>query len=129
MAGTNEIAVAGVTSGLIGLNEEVTWEARHLGVKQRLKVRITRFDRPRHFQDIMLKGAFAHMTHDHFFEPRDSGTLMSDRFEFAAPLGLLGRIAEWAFLTGYMRGLLVRRNVSLKHAAESDAWRKYLKPG
>ena len=27
--------VAGVTSGLIGLHEEVTWEARHLGIRQR----------------------------------------------------------------------------------------------
>ena len=30
--GTDERAVAGVTSGLLGLGEDVTWEARHLGV-------------------------------------------------------------------------------------------------
>jgi hypothetical protein len=30
-AGTGERAVAGVTSGLIGLGEEVTWRARHFG--------------------------------------------------------------------------------------------------
>ena len=125
--GTGEKAVAGVTAGLIGANEEVTWEAKHFGVRQRLKVRITQFDRPKHFQDIMLKGAFAHMTHDHFFEARDGGTLMFDRFEFAAPLGVLGRIAEWLFLTNYMRGFIVRRNAILKHTAESDGWKKYLK--
>jgi ligand-binding SRPBCC domain-containing protein len=126
--GTGEIAVAGVTAGLIGANEEVTWEARHFGIRQRLKVRITRFDRPKHFQDIMLKGAFAHMTHDHFFEARDGGTLMSDRFEFAAPLGVLGRMAERIFLTSYMKGFIERRNTTLKQMAESDGWKKYLKP-
>ena len=31
MVGSGERAVAGVTSGLIGPGEQVTWEARHLG--------------------------------------------------------------------------------------------------
>jgi hypothetical protein len=39
--GTKERAVAGVTHGLIGLGNEVTWEATHFGIKQRLTVRIT----------------------------------------------------------------------------------------
>jgi ligand-binding SRPBCC domain-containing protein len=126
--GTGEKAIAGVVTGLIGAGGEVTWEAKHFGVRQRLKVRITQFDPPRHFQDIMVKGAFAHMTHDHFFEPNDGGTLMVDRFEFRAPLGVLGRIAEAVFLTGYMRRFIKRRNAILKQTAESDDWKKYLKP-
>ena len=32
--GTEERAVAGVTSGLIAMDDEVTWEARHFGVRQ-----------------------------------------------------------------------------------------------
>ncbi len=43
---TGERAVGGVTSGLIGMGDEVTWEARHFGVKQRLTVRVTVFDPP-----------------------------------------------------------------------------------
>ena len=42
--GTSERAIAGVTRGLIGPNDEVTWEARHLGLRQRLTVRVTEFD-------------------------------------------------------------------------------------
>lgn len=38
---TGERAVAGVTSGLIGQDEEVTWRARHFGVWQSLTVRVT----------------------------------------------------------------------------------------
>ncbi len=48
---TREIAVAGLTKGLIGLGEEVTWEANHFGVQQRLTTRITAFSRPSHFRD------------------------------------------------------------------------------
>ncbi|NJM41916.1 MAG: hypothetical protein HC853_14760 [Anaerolineae bacterium] len=38
-------AIAGVTSGLIGLGQEVTWRARHFGIWQSLTVRITEFQR------------------------------------------------------------------------------------
>jgi hypothetical protein len=33
--GTHERAVAGVTSGLVSFNDNVTWEARHLGLRQK----------------------------------------------------------------------------------------------
>lgn len=65
---TQESAVAGTTFGLLGLHETVTWEARHLGVRQRLTVRMTRLDRPSSFQDVMLEGPFHHFVHDHSFE-------------------------------------------------------------
>lgn len=124
--GTEERAVAGVTTGLIGMNDEVTWEARHFGVRQRLTVRVTAFDRPKHFQDIMVSGAFKRMVHDHEFAEHPTGTLMRDRFEFQSPLGILGRIADWLFLTNYMRRFLVQRNEVLKQLAESAEWRRYL---
>ena len=63
---TRERAVAGVITGLIGRNEEVTWEATHFGVRQRLTSRITAFDRPRHFRDSMARGIFTRFDHDHF---------------------------------------------------------------
>ena len=127
--GTRERSVAGVTTGLIALDDEVTWEARHFGVRQQLTVRVTGFDRPRHFQDIMISGAFKRLVHDHAFAEHPMGTLMRDRFEFAAPLGFLGRIAEWLFLTSYLRRFLVQRNEVLKQLAESEEWRRYLDPG
>ncbi len=123
---TGERAVAGLTQGLIGLDQEVTWEARHLGVRQRLSVKIVRYARPHHFQDVMLRGAFREMKHDHYFEARDGGTILRDRFEFRSPLGPLGRLFDRFFLAGYMRRFLEQRNALLKRAAESDDWKKYL---
>jgi len=123
---TSERAVGGVTSGLIGLGQQVTWEATHFGVKQRLTVRMTRFDRPREFADEMITGAFRSMKHTHEFIDHQGMTEMRDRFEFEAPLGFLGRIAEQLFLAGYMRRFLVIRNAALKQLAESDGWQRFL---
>ena len=74
----------------------------------------------------MTRGAFAHLTHDHYFDSRDGGTVMRDVFEFAAPLGILGRAAELLFLRNYMRRFLLDRNRHLKAAAESSDWERFL---
>lgn len=124
-ADTGERAVAGVTRGMLGLDDEVTWEARHFGVRQRLKVKMTQMNRPSHFQDVMLEGAFKRMRHDHTFESRDGKTLMTDRFEFQAPWGILGMIAEHLFLIAYMRRFIAKRNQTLKRMAESSDWKKH----
>ena len=81
MAHTGERAVAGRTCGLIGLGESVTWEARHLGVQQRLTSRITAFDRPVYFRDEMTAGAFRSFEHDHRFEEVGGETIMVDEVE------------------------------------------------
>ena len=123
---TKERAIAGRTTGLIEPGETVTWEARHFGVRQRLTVRVTAFDRPHAFSDEMTRGAFASMRHSHQFLPDGTGTLMKDEFHFSAPLGPLGRIAEWIFLTRYMASFLRSRNQALKELAESQDWKRYL---
>ena len=108
------------------MDGEVTWEARHFGVHQRLSVRVTAFDRPNHFPDAMVCGAFSTMVHDHSFEEHPDGTLMRDHFEFTSPMGILGAMADWLFLTAYMRRFLTRRNAILKQLAESGDWRRYI---
>lgn len=125
-AASGERAVAGVTHGLLGAGESVTWEATHFGVRQRLEVVMSEFDPPRHFQDVMVRGAFRELIHDHLFEEHEDGTRMIDRFRFSAPLGFLGRLAERAFLTRHMRRFLEDRNATLKRLAESGDWRRYL---
>ncbi len=115
---TNERAVAGVTSGLLALGDTVTWEARHLGLVQRLTSKMTRVERPRLFVDEMVKGAFASFTHLHEFEDARGGTLMIDTFVYRSPLGPLGVIADKVFLERYMRRLLTERAEYLKLAAE-----------
>ena len=127
LAGTGEKAVGGVTSGLIGAGETVTWRARHFGVWQHLTSRITSFERPTRFGDSMVRGAFKRFDHVHDFSARgDHTTLMRDLFDFDAPLGPLGHLANRLFLTRHMRKFLLVRNETLKAVAESDRWRRYL---
>jgi ligand-binding SRPBCC domain-containing protein len=115
---TRERAIAGRTIGLIELGESVTWEALHLGVRQRLTVRITAFEPPNYFRDEMTKGAFRSFTHDHRFEWQDGVTVMTDEVEFQSPFGPLGWIVNHLYLTRYLRGLLEGRCRAIKHAAE-----------
>ena len=116
---THERPVAGVTSGAMKLDDIVTWEAVHFGIKQHLTSKITTYERPYRFTDEMVKGAFQEIVHIHEFSPQSSGTLMVDLFTFRAPLGILGRVAEMLVLTRYMKGLLLIRNRYLKQVAES----------
>jgi ligand-binding SRPBCC domain-containing protein len=124
---TGEEAVGGRTSGLMELGDTVTWRARHFGIRQHLTSRITGYERPRWFRDEMVRGAFASLVHDHWFDAENGGTRMRDRFVFAAPLGLLGRLAERLVLRRYMTRLLVDRNTVLARLAQSGEWRNVLR--
>ncbi len=132
LAHTHERAVAGRTYGLIELGESVTWEATHLGVRQRLTSQITAFDRPRHFRDSMVAGAFRRFDHDHLFEPdpADPGrTIMRDVFDYTSPGGPLGRLADRLFLAAYLTRLLERRNELIRRVAEAGDAGRFLGGG
>ena len=51
---------------------------------------------------------------------------MKDAFSIAAPLPLLGPLAEILFLRRYMLALLRERNAVIKRVAESSEWEEYL---
>lgn len=123
---TNEKAIAGVTRGLIGFNQEVTWRAKHFGVYQKLTVRITNLHSPLFFEDKMVKGIFKKMEHKHFFEQEEDTTIMRDEFLFEAPFGILGTIVSKWILVPYMKHFLNKRNKVIKEIAESDQWKQLL---
>jgi ligand-binding SRPBCC domain-containing protein len=114
MARSRERAVGGVTTGRIGLGDEVTWRAWHFGVPLRMTSRIAEHDEPRRFVDEQIRGPFASFRHEHRFDDVDGGTLMIDRVRFVAPLGILGRAAELVLVLGpYLRRLIADRNAHL----------------
>lgn len=125
-ASTHEKAIAGVTKGLIGLQETVTWRAKHFGFYQQLTVRITAFDATRFFKDTMVQGIFKSMEHEHHFKATGDITMMTDVLRLEAPLGPLGIIAEKLVLHRYMKKFLMKRNNVIKRLAESDDWRNYV---
>lgn len=125
--GETAVAESGITSGLIDLGQRVTWRAKHFAVRQRLTSEITAMNRPVYFQDTMIDGPFRSMQHDHVFRTLSHDmTEMEDVFRFAAPLPLLGRLAEILVLRRYMQNLLRERNAVLKEIAESNDWQRLL---
>jgi ligand-binding SRPBCC domain-containing protein len=122
--GSGEQAVGGVTAGLIGLGEFVTWRARHFGITWTMTSTITEWDRPHCFVDEQRKGPFRSFRHEHLFEPVEHGTRLLDHVEFEAPLGVLGRLAERLVLGRYLRHLIDVRNTFLITEATRIAARR-----
>ena len=124
---SKEKAIAGKTSGLIELGEWVSWEAKHLGFVQHLTSKITEFEAPNYFVDEMVFGAFKSFRHEHHFrtsknlgiKSSENKTIMTDKFFFESPYGLVGKFVNVLFLKRFMRKLLVTRNQFLKETAET----------
>ncbi len=92
MIASKERAVAGVTSGLIGAGQQVSWEAHHLGLRWRMTSEITAFDRPHRFVDQMVRGPFASFRHEHRFSgqgarqpPEEHGSMTISRRVHLSP--------------------------------------------
>jgi ligand-binding SRPBCC domain-containing protein len=123
---SREKAVAGVTSGLIGKGETVTFQGRHFGLKLKHTSRIEILRPCSHFRDIMVSGHFKHFEHDHYFAAMNDGTRMRDEIRFSAPWGILGRLATKTFLRRHLAAFLAERNALLKRVSESEEWHQYL---
>jgi ligand-binding SRPBCC domain-containing protein len=104
-----ERAIGGVTSGLIGEGQEVTWRARHFGVPLTMTSRIISLEYPVSFVDEQLRGPFKALRHVHEFEATPRGSVMTDRVEFTAPFGVLGRLVERLVLRPYLQRLIENR--------------------
>lgn len=118
-AKTSEKAVAGVTDGMIGLGQTVTFEGTHFGIRQRLKVEVVEFERPYLFIDEMTEGTFKSFRHMHEFSTDTTGTLMRDTLIWTSPFGILGRVVDKLLLERHLRDLVSNRNAKLKALAES----------
>ena len=110
MARSREKAIAGTTTGLISLGQQVTWRAWHFGIPMRMTSRITDMEAPNCFVDQQIRGPFQRFRHVHEFSQDDGVTTMTDRIEFTAPLGPLGRIVEKLVLARYLKKLIETRN-------------------
>jgi ligand-binding SRPBCC domain-containing protein len=118
MWASNERAIAGVTSGRIGLGETVTWRATHFRIPFTMTSRVTELARPHRFVDEQVRGPFRSFHHEHLFEAHDGVTRMIDRIRFDAPGGPIGRLVERDMLASYLQKLIAVRGEYLKAEAE-----------
>jgi ligand-binding SRPBCC domain-containing protein len=123
---TLEEAIAGKTSGLIGLNETVKWRGRHFGLRLTHESLVDRYDRPRYFRDIMVSGMFRRFEHEHIFkETAHNHTKMQDVLIVESPT-VFGALVDAVFLRNYISRFLESRNRVIKRVAESAEWTSFL---
>jgi ligand-binding SRPBCC domain-containing protein len=116
---SNEKAIAGVTSGLINLNETVTWQGKHFGLNLTHKSRITAMTCYSYFIDEMEEGKFKSFTHQHFFEEINGITIMTDELQYETPFGVFGKLFDYLFLKKHLTHFLLNRNQVLKEVSEN----------
>jgi ligand-binding SRPBCC domain-containing protein len=110
---TNEVAIAGVTSGLINLNETVTWRGKHFGFYLTHKSRITAMNLYTYFVDEMEEGLFKSFKHEHFFEEKEEFVLMTDNLCYETPFGIFGQLFDYLFLKKHLTNFITHRNAIL----------------
>ena len=115
---TNEKAIAGVPSGLINLNETVTWRGKHFGFYLTHKTRIPVMDFYDYFVDEMERGKFKSFRHEHIFEEENGITTMKDILQYETPFGIFGELFDILFLEKHLTNFLLERNKVLKEVSE-----------
>lgn len=115
---SNEVAIAGVTSGLINLNETVTWRGKHFGFYLTHKSRITVMNLYDYFVDEMETGKFKSFKHEHFFEEINGVTTMIDKLQYETPFSIFGKLFDVLFLRNHLTKFLLERNKILKTTSE-----------
>lgn len=117
---TNEKAIAGITSGLINLNETVTWKGKHFGFYLTHTSKITEMELHNYFADEMIHGNFKSFKHEHSFIEKNGKTVMIDNLIYETPFGIFGKFFDWLFLKKHMTNFLKTRNTVLKNLAENQ---------
>jgi ligand-binding SRPBCC domain-containing protein len=119
--GSQETATTSTGRRRLALGDEVTFQARHFGLRWRMTSRITVYEHPYRFVDEQTRGPFRALRHEHRFQDLDGvGTQMTDRMTASAPWGLLGAAATRVLIAPYLRRLLRRRAAHIKYLAEAS---------
>lgn len=117
---TKEVAIAGITSGLINKNETVTWKGKHFGVFVTHQSLIPEMIFPTYFVDEQLKGHFKSFKHQHFFEQKENYVEVKDFLEYETPFGVFGKLFDKLFLKKHLTNFIIHRNAILKDLAEKQ---------
>lgn len=121
---SSEKIVAGVSTGLLKLNDTVTFEGRHFGIRQRMSTQITKFNRPYSFSDSQITGIFKSFVHDHSFIEKNEGTVMTDTITFKCPYGPIGFLVD-PLIKLHIAKFMQIRVTKIKKVAESNDWERF----
>jgi ligand-binding SRPBCC domain-containing protein len=75
---------------------------------------ITHVEERRYFVDEQRQGPYALWHHEHHFEEKDGGVLMTDRLHYRVPLGIIGTLADRLFIHRRVREIFSYRGHILR---------------
>ena len=119
-AKSNETAIDGITSGLINLNETVTWRGKHFGVYLTHKSIISAMETPTYLVDEMVEGKFKSFKHEHSFNDENGFIYMIDKIQYETPFGVFGKLFDKFFLKKHLTEFITERNKYIKNLAENN---------
>ena len=120
---SNETAIAGKTSGLINLNETVTWRGKHFGFYLTHKSLISEMEIPTYFVDEMIEGRFKSFKHRHTFTEENGITIMKDEIRYETPFGIFGKLFDTLLLKNHLTNFIIERNQFIKNLADRKSTR------
>jgi hypothetical protein len=115
--GEQAVAAGGVTSGLVGLGERVTWRAKHFGVWHQLTSRDHPNGPPAYFQDVMVAESSASCGTIISFARSRPPRPKCATFSPSPRRSRYSAVSRNPFLRRYMRNLLRERNAAIQQAA------------
>ncbi|MGB0260690.1 MAG: SRPBCC family protein [Flavobacteriaceae bacterium] len=84
-----------------------------LGIPFRWVTEITHVDQGRYFVDEQRFGPYTFWHHKHFIEPIEEGVKMTDIVDYKLPLGPLGKLAHWLFVSKKVKEIFSYRTQKL----------------
>ena len=92
----------------------IKYSLRLHGIPLRWTSEIVEWDPPNRFIDLQLSGPYKLWHHEHRFEARDGGTLITDTVNLALPMGFLGEIAYKIKVQSDVQGIFTFRQENIR---------------
>ncbi len=108
--------ILGLEHPVVQRGTRIEYRIRPLRVPQRWTTEIVEYQPQRRFVDVQAKGPYRYWRHEHTFEDAGDRTLMRDRVAYQMPLGALGRLAHFLFVSRRIREIFDYREKAIREA-------------
>ena len=91
----------------------IDYKVRIKGIPVRWRSLISSYEPPYSFIDQQIEGPYSTWIHNHTFEEKDGGTLVTDHVKYQIPFGLFGRIAHFIFVAKDLKNIFDYREKTI----------------
>lgn len=91
-----------------------------LGITMNWVTEISQVKDKQYFIDNQLSGPYKYWHHQHHFRATENGVEMTDILHYAAPFGLIGKLAEWLFVNRQVQHIFSFRKEKLATLFNTD---------